>query len=61
MLRQWCTNVMRSKVEPMKELARMIYVIDVDVAQGREKIRLASTRLYWYKCLPALDRQKFSP
>jgi len=24
MLRQWCTNVMRSKVEPMKEVARMI-------------------------------------
>ena len=24
MLNQWCTNVMRSKVEPMKEVARMI-------------------------------------
>ncbi|QUN31980.1 ISL3 family transposase (plasmid) [Cupriavidus sp. KK10] len=24
MLEQWCTNVMRSKVEPMKEVARMI-------------------------------------
>jgi transposase len=24
MLRQWCTNVMRSKVEPMKEVARLI-------------------------------------
>lgn len=24
MLHQWCTNVMRSKVEPMKEVARMI-------------------------------------
>jgi transposase len=24
MLRQWCTNVMRSKVEPMKNVARMI-------------------------------------
>lgn len=24
MLRQWCTNVMRSKVEPMKQVARMI-------------------------------------
>jgi transposase len=24
MLRQWCTNVMRSKVEPMKTVARMI-------------------------------------
>lgn len=24
LLRQWCTNVMRSKVEPMKEVARMI-------------------------------------
>jgi len=24
MLEQWCTNVMRSKVEPMKEAARMI-------------------------------------
>ena len=24
MLRQWCTNVMRSKVEPMKDVARMI-------------------------------------
>jgi transposase len=24
MLRQWCTNVMRSKVEPMKAVARMI-------------------------------------
>jgi transposase len=24
MLKQWCTNVMRSKVEPMKEVARMI-------------------------------------
>ncbi len=24
MLRQWCTNVMRSKVEPMKALAQMI-------------------------------------
>lgn len=24
MLRQWCTNVMRSKVEPMKPVARMI-------------------------------------
>ena len=24
MLRQWCTNVMRSKVEPMKEVAKMI-------------------------------------
>lgn len=24
MLSQWCTNVMRSKVEPMKEVARMI-------------------------------------
>jgi Transposase and inactivated derivatives len=24
MLAQWCTNVMRSKVEPMKEVARMI-------------------------------------
>ncbi|WP_410451368.1 transposase [Paraburkholderia sp. 31.1] len=23
-LRQWCANVMRSKVEPMKEVARMI-------------------------------------
>ncbi|WP_147654171.1 transposase, partial [Vulcaniibacterium gelatinicum] len=22
--RQWCTNVMRSKVEPMKDVARMI-------------------------------------
>jgi transposase len=24
MLRQWCTNVMRSKVEPMKDVAHMI-------------------------------------
>ena len=24
MLKQWCTNVMRSKVEPMKDVARMI-------------------------------------
>lgn len=24
MLRQWCTNVMRSKVEPMKKVARTI-------------------------------------
>lgn len=24
MLRQWCTNVMRSKVDPMKEVAKMI-------------------------------------
>jgi transposase len=24
MLRQWCTNVMRSKVEPMKKVAAMI-------------------------------------
>jgi transposase len=24
MLREWCTNVMRSKVEPMKEVARLI-------------------------------------
>jgi transposase len=24
MLRQWCTNVLRSKVEPMKDVARMI-------------------------------------
>ena len=24
MLRQWCTNVMRSKIEPMKNVARMI-------------------------------------
>jgi hypothetical protein len=24
MLRQWCTNVMRSKVQPMKEVAAMI-------------------------------------
>jgi transposase len=24
MLAQWCTNVMRSKVEPMKEVAQMI-------------------------------------
>jgi transposase len=24
MLRQWCTNVMRSKVEPMKDVARLI-------------------------------------
>ena len=24
LLRQWCTNVMRSKVEPMKEVAQMI-------------------------------------
>ncbi|PYE21261.1 transposase ISL3 family protein [Paraburkholderia silvatlantica] len=24
MLKQWCTNVMRSRVEPMKEVARMI-------------------------------------
>ena len=24
MLRQWCTNVMRSKVEPMKEVAALI-------------------------------------
>jgi hypothetical protein len=24
MLRQWCTNVMRSKVEPMKQVAAMI-------------------------------------
>jgi transposase len=24
MLRQWCTNVLRSKVEPMKQVARMI-------------------------------------
>ncbi|MGC8533988.1 MAG: transposase, partial [Rhizomicrobium sp.] len=24
MLRQWCTNVLRSRVEPMKEVARMI-------------------------------------
>jgi transposase len=24
MLKQWCTNVLRSKVEPMKEVARMI-------------------------------------
>ncbi len=24
MLRQWCTNVMRSKVEPMKDVAKMI-------------------------------------
>ncbi len=24
MLRQWCTNVMRSRVVPMKEVARMI-------------------------------------
>ena len=24
MLRQWCTNVMRSKVEPMKAVAQMI-------------------------------------
>jgi transposase len=24
MLAQWCTNVMRSKVEPMKDVARMI-------------------------------------
>ena len=24
MLHQWCTNVMRSKVEPMKDVARMI-------------------------------------
>jgi transposase len=24
MLKQWCTNVMRSKVEPMKEVAKMI-------------------------------------
>ena len=24
MLKQWCTNVMRSKVEPMKQVARMI-------------------------------------
>lgn len=24
LLRQWCTNVMRSKVEPMKEVAKMI-------------------------------------
>jgi transposase len=24
MLKRWCTNVMRSKVEPMKEVARLI-------------------------------------
>lgn len=24
MLAQWCTNIMRSKVKPMKDLARMI-------------------------------------
>ncbi|MFN7213576.1 MAG: transposase, partial [Lysobacteraceae bacterium] len=24
LLRQWCSNVMRSKVEPMKDVARMI-------------------------------------
>jgi transposase len=24
MLKQWCANVMRSKVDPMKEVARMI-------------------------------------
>jgi transposase len=24
MLRQWCTNVLRSKIEPMKEVGRMI-------------------------------------
>ena len=24
MLTQWCTNVMRSKVEPMKEVAKLI-------------------------------------
>lgn len=24
MLRQWCTNVMRSKVEPMKAVAKMV-------------------------------------
>lgn len=24
MLRRWCTGVMRSKVEPMKDVARMI-------------------------------------
>jgi transposase len=24
MLKQWCTNVLRSKVAPMKEVARMI-------------------------------------
>ncbi|MCO4883536.1 transposase, partial [Paraburkholderia caribensis] len=24
MLQQWCTNVMRSKVEPMKDVARLI-------------------------------------
>ena len=24
MLAQWCTNVMRSKVEPMKEVARLV-------------------------------------
>jgi hypothetical protein len=31
MLRQWCTNVMRSKVEPMKEVARMIPMHGKDV------------------------------
>ena len=24
MLKQWCTNVLRSKVEPMKDVARMV-------------------------------------
>ncbi|MEX3606736.1 MAG: transposase [Burkholderia sp.] len=24
MLEQWCTNIMRSKVDPMKDVARMI-------------------------------------
>ena len=34
MLTQWCTNVMRSRVEPMKALARMLMLNPLEIQQS---------------------------
>ncbi len=46
MLDQWCTNVMRSKVEPMKDVARMIRSISTASSLGPRHARpMASWKL----------------
>jgi transposase len=53
MLKQWCTNVLRSKVAPMKEVARMIRRhFDGIVAWTQTLSRWCACRKHWHRQEP---------
>jgi transposase len=62
MLAQWCTNVMRSKVEPMKQVATMIRThFDGIVAWTRSRQTNASLRLSTDCSRPPIERPADTP